>query len=111
MPGCREEQMTNVTSNSKPFNAATFRQLLPPEMLQEKRFVRYFLKPKPEGGTAKIPLGNHSDPSTWSTFDDAVKDIENKEQGIGYCFLGGEIHGLDIDHCRNPQTGIICNEA
>jgi hypothetical protein len=79
-------------------------------MLKEKRFVRYFLKPKPEGGSAKIPLGNHSDPSTWSSFDEAVKMLE-KNQGIGYCRLGGDIHALDIDHCRNPKTGQICPEA
>jgi len=120
-----ESQQRSTTSNSTlapqqentakifapHFTEAKFRKLLPPEMLKEKRFVRYFLKPKPEGGTAKIPLGNHSDPSTWSTFDDAVSKIENDQQGIGYCLLGGEIHGLDIDHCRNPHTGIICNEA
>ena len=93
------------------FNEKKFRESLPPEMLAEKRFVRYFLKSKPEGGTAKIPLGNHSDPNTWSTFDDVVKAIENDQQGIGYCFFGGDIHGLDIDHCRNPKTGAICNEA
>jgi putative DNA primase/helicase len=93
------------------FDDKKFRQCLPAEMLAEKRFVRYFLKPKPEGGTAKIPLGNHSDPSTWSSYEDAVKAIENNQQGIGYCFLGGEIHGLDIDHCRNPRSGQICNEA
>jgi hypothetical protein len=80
-------------------------------MLLEKRWVRYFLKPKSEGGTAKIPLGNHSDPNTWSTFDECVAKIENDQQGIGYNFLGGSIHGLDIDHCRNPRTGVLCNEA
>jgi len=89
---------------------AKFQKCLPSEMLKEPRFVRYFLKSKPEGGTAKIPLGNHSDPATWSTFDDAVKQLE-KGQGIGYCFLDGEIHGLDIDHCRNPKTGQLCAEA
>ncbi len=96
---------------SELFDGDMFRKMLPPEMLAEKRFVRFFLKPKPEGGTAKIPLGNHSDPSTWSTFDDAVAALENDQQGIGFNFLGGEIHGLDIDHARNPKTGIICNEA
>lgn len=94
-----------------PFDEKKFRASLPQEMLIEKRFVRYFLKPKPEGGTAKIPLGNHSDPNTWSTLDEAVKQLENKDQGIGYCFLGGNIHGLDLDHCRNPRNGQICNEA
>lgn len=93
------------------FNEKKFREALPAEMLAEPRFVRYFLKPKPEGGTAKIPLGNHSDYSTWSTFDDCVSKLENENQGIGYCFLGGDIHGLDVDHCRNASTGAICNEA
>ena len=80
-------------------------------MLQEPRWVRYFLQPKPEGGTAKIPLGSHSDPGTWRSFDECVKAIENDQQGLGYNFLGGDIHGLDVDHCRNPKTGQLCNEA
>ncbi|HEY6766532.1 MAG TPA: AAA family ATPase [Candidatus Sulfotelmatobacter sp.] len=101
-----------MTSKTGLFDEAQFRKYIPAEMLAEKRFVRYFLKPKPEGGTAKIPLGSHSDPATWSTFDECVAKLENnQQQGIGYCFLGGEIHGLDIDHCRNPRTGQICNEA
>src|ERR1700680_921236 len=93
------------------FDEAKFRKALPPEMLQEKRFVRYFLQAKKGGATSKIPLGNHSDSSTWGTFDECVKAIENDNQGLGYNFLGGEIHGLDIDHCRNPKTGQICKEA
>jgi P4 family phage/plasmid primase-like protien len=94
------------------FNEQKFRKLLPPEMLLEKRFVRYFLQAKPEGGIGKIPLASHSDPSTWSTFDEAVAALEpGKEQGIGYCFLGGDIYAADIDHCRNPRTGQLCNEV
>jgi hypothetical protein len=86
------------------------RAVLPREMLSEKRFVRYFLQPKADGGSAKIPLGNHSDPATWLTFEECASQLEH-EQGIGYNFLGGEIHGLDIDHCRNPITGVVCPEA
>jgi P4 family phage/plasmid primase-like protien len=93
------------------FNEKKFRESLPPEMLKEKRWVRYFLSPKPEGGTAKIPLGSHSDPATWDTFENCVAKLENDQQGLGYNFLGGQIHGLDIDHCRNPKTRQICNEA
>jgi AAA domain len=102
----------NVVPKMALFDERTFRENLPPVMLIEKRFVRYFLQPKEGGGTAKIPLGNHSDKSTWSAFYDCVAALEpGKEQGIGYCFLSGDIHGLDIDHCRNPKTGEICNEA
>src|SRR4029077_10425785 len=97
--------LRGVGANKKTplFDERKFRASVPPEMLEQRRWVRYFLKPKPEGGTAKIPLGNHSDPATWSTFDEAVAALEQgKEQGLGYCFLGGEIQALDVDHCRNP---------
>jgi len=114
--------MDSANTNSTPisnnpiktslFDEAKFRASLPAEMLSQKRFVRYFLQPKADGiGYAKVPLGNHSDPTTWSTFDEAVQTLENDGQGIGYNFLGGEIHGLDIDHCRNPRTGQLCPEA
>jgi hypothetical protein len=102
----------NMANNKPLFSKANFIVNFPFELRKEKRWVRYFLKDKPEGGTAKIPLGNHSDPATWSSFDECVAALEpGKEQGIGYCFLGGEIHALDIDHCRNPKTGEICPEA
>jgi RecA-family ATPase len=107
-----EQQLKSTPSpKSTLFDEKKLRAFLPPEMLSEKRFVRFFLQPKAGGGTAKIPLGNHSDSSTWSTFDDAVRALENDQQGVGYNFLGGEVQGLDIDHCRNPKTGVICNEA
>jgi len=92
------------------FDEAKFRKHIPAEMLAAKRWMRFFLKPKPEGGTAKIPLGNHADESTWSTFDECVAAREHG-QGLGYAFYGSDIQALDIDHCRNPKTGQICNEA
>src|SRR5207302_605057 len=94
----KQMESTVHTQKKQPFDGKKFRESLPSEMFKEKRFVRYFLKPKPDGqGTAKIPLGNHSDPTTWSYFDEAVNNIENEGQGIGYSFLGGDIHGLDLD--------------
>ncbi len=108
-----QEQKRNPhkARTTKLFDEVLFRATLPPEMLAEKRFVRFFLKPKAEGGTAKIPLGNHADPQTWDYFDNCVKALDNEDQGIGYCFLGGDIQAVDVDHCRNPKTGIICPEA
>ena len=94
-----------INKTTPMFDEAQFRKFVPPEMLKEKRWVRYFLKPKAEGGTAKIPLGSHSDASTWDTFDNCVAKLENDQQGLGYCFLGGAIQALDVDHCRNPKTG------
>jgi hypothetical protein len=45
-----------------------------------------------------------------STFDELCKKLK-PGQGIGYNFLGGDLHPLDLDHVRNTQTGMICNEA
>jgi hypothetical protein len=96
---------------SKLFDEKKFRECLPPEMLAAKRWMRYFLKPKPEGGTSKIPIGSHSDESTWDSFDGCVAALENDQQGLGYALTGGDIHCVDVDHCRNPKTRIITNEA
>ena len=99
------------------FDEELFRKYVPVEMMAECRWVRFFLKNKEGGGTAKIPLGarlgergDHADESTWGTFNECVKNLENDQQGIGYVLTGGDIHCLDIDHCCK-KDGIPCNEA
>ena len=82
------------------------------DYLQEKRWCAWFKgDPKPDGdGFAKVPIGSHSDPETWSTFDELCAKLK-PGQGFGYNFLGGDLHPFDLDHVRNPQTGRLCNEA
>lgn len=82
------------------------------DYLQEPRWCAWFQgKPKPDGdGFAKVPMGSHSDPQTWCTFDELCAKL-TPGQGIGYNFLEGDLHPLDIDHVRNPKTGMICPEA
>jgi hypothetical protein len=82
------------------------------EYLQEPRWCAWFQgDPKPDGdGFAKVPLGSHSDSKTWCTFDELCAKLK-PGQGIGYNFLGGDLHPLDLDHVRNPQTEMICPEA
>src|SRR5258708_12479994 len=82
------------------------------DYLHEQRWCAWFQGDlKPDGdGFAKVPLASHSDPSTWCAFDELCKKLK-PGQGIGYNFLGGDIHPLDLDHVRNPQTGMVCNEA
>ena len=68
------------------------------------------------GKPTKVPvnsrtgeLASTTNPSTWSTFDIAVKRSKLKREGsggIGFAFDG--VHtGIDFDHCRNPETGEI----
>jgi putative DNA primase/helicase len=51
-----------------------------------------------------------SDPRTWSTYQACVDAFENgqfKFDGIGFEFGKSEYCGIDIDKCRNPETGEI----
>ena len=96
---------------SELFDEVLFRKRLPPQMLQERRWLRYILKEKQDGsGNAKIPLGDMGKESTWSSFDECVAALE-PGQGLGYAFYRGPIEAFDVDHCCNPKTGIITNEA
>src|ERR1039458_4508656 len=81
-----EQYMPKIAPPSKAlFDEKKFREMLPPEMLLEKRWMRYFLQPKATGGSAKIPLGNHAEESTWSTFDECVAALEpGNEQVIAF---------------------------
>jgi hypothetical protein len=82
------------------------------DYLNEKRWCAWFQGDRrPDGdGYAKIPRGSHSNPETWSTFDELCEALKPGD-GFGYNFLGGDLHPLDLDHVRNAQTGQICNEA
>jgi putative DNA primase/helicase len=104
---------SSPSQKSELFDEELFRKHLPSEMLNAKRWMRFFLKEKPDGsGTAKIPLGDHGKESTWSTFEECVSALEpGKEQGLGFAFYQGEIEAFDVDHCCNPNTGQICNEV
>lgn len=55
--------------------------------------------------------GSHSDPATWGTFRDALdahRSDGTKTNGIGYVFSAdGPISGVDLDDCRDPDTGEI----
>ncbi len=52
-----------------------------------------------------------SDPATWSTFDevhDAYRDNPGTFSGVGFVFSADDaLLGIDLDHCRDPETGEI----
>jgi hypothetical protein len=64
----------------------------------------------------KPPLRSHggnlastTNPNTWSTFDAAMAAYETGlVDGIGFVFaIKNRLTGIDLDHARNPETGII----
>lgn len=52
-----------------------------------------------------------NDPSTWTTFSNALKCYKPKYEGIGFVFAGSGITGIDIDHCiENGQISSLAQE-
>ena len=49
-----------------------------------------------------------SDPTTWGSFELAVQRIrEGVALGVGFEFHNNGIIGIDLDHCRNKETGEV----
>jgi putative DNA primase/helicase len=68
-------------------------------------------KPKrtkpPFRAVAPNDLASTTDPTTWSTFAEAVDTyLDGKADGVGIVFCNG-MAGVDLDHCRDPETGTI----
>ena len=64
---------------------------------------------------SKVPLipstlqgASPTNPEHWGTIDQALEQIiRGRATGVGFVFHGGGIVGVDLDHCRNPETGEI----
>jgi putative DNA primase/helicase len=68
---------------------------------------------------AKVPINlktsqyaKPNDPSTWGTFEKAWERYERSKgrlfDGLGFMFSkDDQITGVDLDDCRNPETGVI----
>jgi hypothetical protein len=49
-----------------------------------------------------------SNPDTWGTYKQAVEQVlAGRADGIGFALKGRDIGGIDLDHCRDPETGEI----
>ena len=74
-------------------------------------------KPNGEKVWAKMPLsakggaGSSTDANTWVPFGAAVDEyLLGDYDGIGIV-LGGTLHGIDLDDCRDPVTGVLSDLA
>ena len=49
-----------------------------------------------------------SNRDTWGTYEQAVEQVlTGKADGIGFALKGRNIGGVDLDHCRDQETGAI----
>ena len=55
--------------------------------------------------------GDSTDPAAWTSFDNALEAYLNGDhgfEGIGYTFSPNDPYvGIDLDKCRDPETGVI----
>jgi putative DNA primase/helicase len=89
---------------------------IPQELLVLPNWVDWKLQLE-EGKEKKIPLNaktgrfaSSTDSSTWSNFDQAWKHYEQRKghgvDGLGFMFSeDDQIAGIDLDDCRNLETG------
>jgi primase-polymerase (primpol)-like protein len=86
---------------------------LPEELRQRRQWVVWKLEER-DGKPNKVPYiaggsGNASstDSLTWRSFEEAVQALETgRYNGIGFVFSSGDpFAGIDLDDCRNPETG------
>ncbi len=86
---------------------------VPEELRRRPQWVVWKLE-KRDGGIAKVPhiaggvgKASSTDPQTWRTFEEAVKAFRTgRYEGIGFVFSSGDPYsGIDLDKCRNPETG------
>lgn len=94
---------------------------LPQELKKQKCWICWRLEPKGEGEKPdKIPYNPangkkamSNNPATWGSFQQAVKAMEKFGfSGLGFVFSKVNAYlGVDIDNCRNPETGELTVEA
>ncbi len=89
-----------------------------PALLRERpQWVCWKLEER-DGKATKVPYSPNSgrrasstDGSTWTTFEAAVAAADHFD-GIGFVFAAGDpFVGIDLDDCRNPETGEIAEWA
>lgn len=85
------------------------------------QWVRWRMAPAEDGRITKVPFdlktgrrAKSNDPVTWSTFEEVlgVNPEVGADDGVGFVFSTEDpFAGIDLDGCRDPQTGEIANWA
>jgi primase-polymerase (primpol)-like protein len=95
-------------------------QTIIPEALCDREQWVCWKKTKRDGKATKIPVtpggggfASSTDPETWTGFEIALEYAQTgKADGIGFVFTDDDpIVGVDLDDCRDTQTGEVDSEA
>jgi len=95
---------------------------IPSELKTKREWVMWksVQRKKPNGDKvwAKMPMtvdgkaASSTNAATWASYDDVTDALIMGEgfDGIGLV-LGGDLHGIDLDDCRDPATGALSEFA
>lgn len=95
----------------------TIRQYIPSELLALPCWVVWRYEQR-GGRRTKVPYSptqmgraKSNDPATWGTYAQAQSELQRRAyDGMGLMFDGAHF-GVDIDHCIDPQTGEVTQQA
>jgi putative DNA primase/helicase len=88
---------------------------LPEELRQRHQWVVWKLEER-DGKPTKVPYiaggggkASSTDSLTWRSFEKAVRALETgRYDGLGFVFSSGDpFAGVDLDDCRDPETGAL----
>ncbi|EJN56921.1 phage NrS-1 polymerase family protein [Halogranum rubrum] len=92
---------------------------IPEELVERPQWVCW-RRAERDGKATKIPVvpgvgsfASSTDPETWSDFETAVAYLEcGRADGVGFVFTEADpIVGVDLDDCRDPETGDVDDDA
>ena len=92
---------------------------IPEELVERPQWVCWRREQR-DGKATKIPVvpgvgsfASSTDPETWSDFETACDYLERgRADGIGFVFTEEDpIVGVDLDDCRDPETGDVDDDA
>jgi hypothetical protein len=111
---CGQERGLNV-GHDKPKAIPVLAENIPAELKDKGHWVGWRYQQKQEEWT-KVPVccttgspGKVNDPQTWCEFETAFACHQKKDlSGIGFVLTLDEgLCGIDLDHCRDPETGMV----
>jgi putative DNA primase/helicase len=92
---------------------------IPEELRQRPQWLVWKLEER-DGKLTKVPYiaggvgkADTTDLMTWRTFEEALQALETgRYSGLGFVFCSADpFVGIDLDGCRNPDTGEIADWA
>jgi primase-polymerase (primpol)-like protein len=98
---------------AEPEGIAELLENIPEEMRQYQQWVVWRLENR-DGEPTKLPYiaggvgkASSTDSRTWRSFEEAIQTLETgRYSGIGFVFSSGDpFAGIDLDKCRDPETG------